>query len=43
DNPFGDYAAVVKNNYGSGRSYYMGTSLDEESLSRLFDEILKSA
>ena len=43
NNPFGEYAAVVKNSYGSGKSYYMGTSLDEESLNRLFDEILKSA
>ena len=43
NNPFGEYAAVVRNNYGSGKSYYMGTSLDEESLNRLFDEILKSA
>ncbi len=43
NNPFGEYAAVVRNSYGSGKSYYMGTSLDEESLNRLFDEILKSA
>ena len=43
NNPFGEYSAVVRNSYGSGESYYMGTSLDEESLSRLFDEILKSA
>ncbi|MBQ6492523.1 MAG: beta-galactosidase trimerization domain-containing protein [Erysipelotrichaceae bacterium] len=37
------YSAVVRNRYGSGKSYYMGTSLDEESLNRLFDEILESA
>ena len=43
ENPFGEFAAVVENDYGSGKSYYMGTSLDEKSLSRLFDEILKSA
>lgn len=43
NNPFGEYAAVVRNSYGSGKSYYMGTSLDEESLNRLFDEILESA
>ena len=40
DNPFGEFAAVVRNDYGQGRSYYMGTSLDEGTLSRLFDEIL---
>ncbi|MBO7677689.1 MAG: beta-galactosidase [Erysipelotrichaceae bacterium] len=43
DNPFGEYSAVVDNGYGSGKSYYMGTSLDEDSLNSLFDEILKSA
>lgn len=43
DNPYGEYAAVVRNIYGSGKSYYMGTSLDDDTLNRLFDEILKSA
>ena len=43
DNPFGRYAAVVVNDYGSGKSYYMGTSPDEDTLNRLFDEILESA
>ena len=41
DNPFGEYSAVVENDYGKGKSYYMGTSLDDKTLSRLFDEILK--
>ena len=41
DNPFGDYAAAVVNAYGKGRSYYLGSSFDEETLSLLFDEILK--
>ena len=41
DNPFGDYAAAVVNTYGKGRSYYLGSSFDEEILSLLFDEILK--
>ena len=41
DNPFGDYAAAVVNTYGKGRSYYLGSSFDEETLSLLFDEILK--
>ena len=41
DNPFGDFAAAVVNTYGKGRSYYLGSSFDEDILSMLFDEILK--
>ncbi len=41
DNPFGDYAAAVVNGYGKGRSYYLGSSFDEGTLSLLFDEILR--
>ena len=41
DNPFGDYAAAVENSYGKGRCYYMGSSFDEDTLSRLFDHLLK--
>lgn len=40
DNPFGEYSAVVENDYGKGKSYYMGTSLNEELLNKLFDRIL---
>ena len=42
DNPFGDYAAAVVNDYGKGRSYYLGSSFDEKILDRLFTEILKA-
>ena len=41
DNPFGDYAAATVNAYGKGRCYYLGSSFDEELLTKLFDEILK--
>ena len=41
DNPFGEYAAVTVNIYGKGRAYYLGTSPDEQILTKLFDEILK--
>ncbi len=41
DNPFGEYAAAVKNLYGKGVSYYLGSSFDEKILSKLFDEILE--
>ena len=40
DNPFGKYSAAVVNDYGKGKAYYMGTSFDEKTLNRLFDEIL---
>ena len=41
DNPFGDYAAAVENDYGQGICYYLGSSFEEELLDKLFDEILK--
>lgn len=41
NNDFGDFIAVSVNDYGKGKSYYMGTSLDETILNSLFDEILK--
>ncbi|MBR5341923.1 MAG: beta-galactosidase [Erysipelotrichaceae bacterium] len=42
ENPFGDYAAAVVNEYGEGKCYYMGTSFDEDTLNELFEEILKN-
>lgn len=41
DNPFGDFAAAVRNDYGNGRAYYLGSSFEEAVLDRLFDEILE--
>lgn len=40
NNPFGEYSAVVCNEYGKGKSYYMATSLDDNLLTKLFDDIL---
>ena len=40
NNPFGEYAAAVENEYGEGKCYYMGASFDEDTLSRLFEKIL---
>ncbi|MBR3564199.1 MAG: beta-galactosidase [Clostridia bacterium] len=40
DNQFGDFAAAVENVYGKGRCYYLGSSFDEDTLTRLFDLIL---
>ena len=40
DNPFGDYSAAAVNDYGSGKCYYLGSSFDEEILTKLFDLIL---
>ena len=38
---FGDYAAVLRNTYGEGTAYYLGTSLKEEALSHVFDRVMK--
>ncbi|MBO4358887.1 MAG: beta-galactosidase, partial [Erysipelotrichaceae bacterium] len=40
DNPFGDYAAATVNDYGKGRCYYLGSSFDEETLTKVFERIL---
>lgn len=40
NNPFGEYAAAVENEYGKGKCYYMGASFDEDTLNRLFEKIL---
>ena len=40
NNKFGEYAACVKNKYGEGISYYLGSSFNDEILTKLFDEIL---
>ena len=40
DNPFGDYAAAVENEYGKGKCYYLGTSFDENTLTGVFERIL---
>ena len=40
DNPFGEYAAAAVNDYGKGKCYYLGSSFDEEILTKLFDLIL---
>ncbi|MBR4462719.1 MAG: beta-galactosidase [Erysipelotrichaceae bacterium] len=40
DNPFGKYAAAAVNDYGKGKCYYLGSSFDEEILTKLFDLIL---
>lgn len=37
------YSAVIKNNYGKGLIYYIGTSLEEKLLSDLTDDILLRA
>lgn len=43
DNPFGDYAAATLNHYGKGKCYYLGTSLDDTLLTKVFDDINKKA
>lgn len=40
DHDFGDYIAASVNKYGKGKAYYMGTSIDEYLLDKLFDEML---
>lgn len=40
-NAFGDYAAAVVNRYGQGECYYLGSSFDEDMLTRIFDRILR--
>lgn len=40
-NPYGDYAAAVANEYGLGKCCYLGSSFEDELLTKLFDEILK--
>ena len=40
---FGDYAAVLKNHYGEGTAYYLGTSLEKDLLKDLFEDITKTA
>ncbi|MBR4422368.1 MAG: beta-galactosidase [Erysipelotrichaceae bacterium] len=40
DNPFGAYAAAAVSDYGQGRCYYLGSSFDEEMLTKLLDLIL---
>ena len=39
-NPFGDYAAAVVNRFGKGECYYLGSSFDDELLTKIFDRIL---
>ena len=41
NSPFGEYAAVVRNPYGKGVCYYLGTSLEEKLLSMLIDDIIE--
>lgn len=40
DNPYGRYSAATVNRYGKGKCYYLGSSFDEDILTKLFDEIL---
>ena len=40
DNPYGRYSAATVNSYGKGKCYYLGSSFDEDILTKLFDEIL---
>ena len=40
DNPYGRYSAATVNRYGKGQCYYLGSSFDEDILTKLFDEIL---
>jgi beta-galactosidase len=40
DNAFGRYAAATVNHYGKGSCYYLGSSFDDELLTKLFDRIL---
>ena len=40
---FGDYAAVLKNRYGNGTAYYLGTSLEKDLLKDLFEDVTKTA
>ncbi len=40
DNLFGDYAAAAVNRYGKGECYYLGSSFDDELLTKIFDRIL---
>ena len=39
NNAFGNYAAVTKNKFGKGYCYYIGTSMNKQLLTELFDEI----
>ena len=39
DNPYGRYSAATVNSYGKGKCYYLGSSFDEDILTKLFDEI----
>jgi len=39
-NPFGDYSAATVNRYGDGRCFYLGSSFDDETLTKVFDEVL---
>lgn len=40
NNPFGEYAAAFINNYKKGKCITLATTLDDDTLTRLFDEIL---
>lgn len=40
DGFYSDCAAVLRNSYGKGRAYYLGTSLSYDTLNNLLDEIL---
>ena len=39
---FGEYAAVTVNQYGKGRCFYLGTSLDAAMLDKVFDDVTKA-
>lgn len=43
DDFYTEYAAVTKKEYGYGMIYYLGCSLDEDTLKKIFDEIMDFA
>lgn len=38
-NPFGPYAAMLENQYGKGKCYYLATSLDDQGMEKAFELI----
>lgn len=43
DEFYSDYAAVIKNSYGKGKVYYLGTSLEYALLEDIADKVLREA